>query len=133
MTALHEQCAEPLPDAARAAIALFNAGEYYAQHDAFELLWAAEPRSIRDLYRAILQVGVAYYQITRGNERGGWKMLKRAEGWLAGLPSVCQAVDVAALMADAAAVRVELERRAGLVEPPPFDQTLLKGVRLITG
>lgn len=131
MTELHDQCAEPLPDAARAAIALFNAGEYYAQHDAFELLWAAEPRPIRDLYRAILQVGVAYYQITRGNERGGWKMLKRAERWLAPLPPVCQGVDVAALTADAAAVRLELERRAALVAAPPFDQALLKGVRLL--
>jgi predicted metal-dependent hydrolase len=125
------ECDQPLPGAARDAVALFNAGEYYAQHDAFEALWAAEPGPVRDLYRAILQVGVGYYQITRGNERGAWKMLKRAERWLALLPDICQGVDLAALRADAAVVRAELERRARLADPPPFDRALLKPVRLI--
>lgn len=124
-------CDHPLPEAARAAVALFNAGEYYAQHDAFEALWREERGPVRDLYRAVLQVGVGYYQITRGNERGAWKMLMRAERWLARLPDACQGVDLAALRTAAAAVRLELERRARMVDPPPFDLTLLQPVRMI--
>ncbi len=75
---LASQCAEPLPPRAREAVERFNAGEFYAQHDLFEAQWMDEPGPVRDLYRAILQVGVAYYHITRGNPRGARKMLLRS-------------------------------------------------------
>jgi hypothetical protein len=107
--ALIDQCAEPLPERAREAIRMFNAGEYYKQHDLFEAQWMEEERPIRDFYRAILQVGVAYYQITRGNKRGALKMLLRAFQWLNILPDRCQGVDIAGLRADAEAVRRALE------------------------
>ncbi|MBW4437649.1 MAG: DUF309 domain-containing protein [Pleurocapsa minor GSE-CHR-MK-17-07R] len=103
-----DACSEPLPPRAQEAISLFNSGEYYLQHDLLEALWRDEPRRIRDLYQGILQVGVAYYQATRGNRRGAVKMLLRAERWLADLPDVCQTVDVAALRADAARVKAAL-------------------------
>lgn len=103
-----DACSEPLPPRAQEAISLFNNGEYYLQHDLLEALWRDEPRRIRDLYQGILQVGVAYYQVTRGNRRGAVKMLLRAERWLADLPDVCQTVDVAALRADAARVKAIL-------------------------
>ena len=54
----------------------------------------------RDLYRGILQVGIAYYQIEQGNYRGAVKMLLRVRQWLDPLPSVCRGVDVAGLRAD---------------------------------
>ena len=54
----------------------------------------------RDLYRGILQVGIAYYQIEQGNYRGAVKMLLRVRQWLAPLPPVCRGVDVAALRDD---------------------------------
>jgi hypothetical protein len=127
---LRSQCDEPLPAEALRAIALFNAGEYYRQHDTFEALWVAEEGPVRDLYRAILQVGVAYYQIERGNGRGALKMLLRSVQWLALLPDICQGVDVAHLKADAAAVRAELER-VGEDGLDQFDRALLQPVRLI--
>lgn len=129
--ALSSLCDEPLPPEAQEAVARFNAGEYYRQHDLFEALWMAETRPIRDLYRAVLQVGIAYYQIEQGNWRGAHKMLLRSLQWLTPLPAVCQEIDIAALRADAAAVRLELERvgESGLAE---FDRSLLKGVRLTT-
>ncbi len=125
---LAQDCTQPLPPMAQEAVAKFNAGEYYAQHDLFEALWMDTDSPVRDLYRAVLQVGVAYYQITRGNYRGAVKMLLRARPWLALLPNVCQGVDVAQLRADADAVSVELER----VQADPratFDKTLLKPLR----
>jgi hypothetical protein len=54
----------------------------------------------RDLYRGILQVGIAYYQIEKGNYRGAVKMLLRVRQWLDPLPDVCRDVDVAKLRAD---------------------------------
>jgi hypothetical protein len=87
---------------------------------------------VRDLYRAILQVGVAYYQVTRGNLRGARKMLLRSIQWLALLPDVCQGVDVAQLRHDANAVRAELDR-VGDDGRQSFNIDLLKGVRQVTG
>jgi len=105
-----EGCDEPLPPEAETAIHLFNTGEYFEQHEVFELLWRAEPRPIRNLYQGILQIGVGYLQITRGNLRGALKMIQRGQRWLALVPNHCRGVDVAALKADAARVESELKR-----------------------
>ncbi len=123
------QCDEPMPPEGLKSIALFNAGEYYKQHDQFEAMWMAESGPVRELYRAILQVGIAYYQITRGNHRGALKMLLRSVQWLAMLPDVCRGVDVAQLRQDAAAVRAELER-VGARGMDKFDRSLLKPVQM---
>ncbi len=129
--ALRDQCAEAPPPDVLEAVRLFNTGEYYAQHDLFEALWVAEDRPVRDLYRAVLQVGVAYYQVTRGNYRGAHKMLLRSVQWLDLLPDVCQQIDVAMLKADSAVVRAALDRvLAG--EAASVDAALLKPVRLLT-
>ncbi len=122
-------CAEPLPARALEAIRLFNAGEYYLQHDVLEALWRDEPRPIRNLYQGVLQVGVAYYQALQGNRRGALKMLRRSARWLDGLPDVCQGVDVAALRADSARVQAALLALRD-DEMTAFDRGLLRGVRL---
>jgi predicted metal-dependent hydrolase len=124
------QCQEPLPPLARQGIEEFNAGEYYRQHDLFEELWMAEEGPVRDLYRAILQVGIAYYQIARGNHRGALKMLLRSVQWLFLLPDVCQGVDVKQLREDAGCVRAALER-TNPEDIESFDRSLLKPVRLL--
>jgi predicted metal-dependent hydrolase len=106
--ALQEQldhaCEEDLPPLAQQGVERFNAGEYYKQHDLLEELWMHTPGPQRDLYQGILQVGVAYYQITRGNDRGARKMLQRALQWLRKLPDACQGVDVADLRQNAQTV-----------------------------
>ncbi|MEW6580189.1 MAG: DUF309 domain-containing protein [Chloroflexota bacterium] len=128
--ALACQCQKPLPPLAQLGVKRFNAGAYYAQHDAFEEQWMAEPGPVRDLYRTILQVGVAYYHITRGNHAGALKMLQRSVQWFAQLPDVCQGVDVRQLRQDAARVRHALKAM-----PPDavgsFDRSLLQPVRLV--
>lgn len=82
-------------------VALFNAGEYYRQHDVLEALWRDDLRPIRVLYQGVLQIGVALYQVQRGNARGALKMLRRGLGHLQALPPLCQGVDVATLRGDA--------------------------------
>ena len=109
---LESECAGTLPPLAVQGIEKFNNREFYPQHDLFEEQWMKTDGPVRNLYRAILQVGVAYYQVERGNYRGARKMLLRAVPWLQMLPDTCQGVDVAQLRQDAYRVH-------GLVEDPP--------------
>ena len=119
-----------VPPLALAGVEKFNAGDYYAQHDLFESLWMQTESPVRDLYRAILQVGVAYYQIERGNGRGALKMLLRSLQWLSALPDVCQGVDVRGLREDSAQVRAELERLLP-DRLSAFDRLLFKPLRRV--
>jgi predicted metal-dependent hydrolase len=127
---LNQACQQPLPELAVEAIARFNAGEYYAQHDLFEELWMATDGPIRDLYRVVLQVGIAYYQILRGNHRGARKMLLRSRQWLALLPDQCQGIDVKALREDSHRVRAALDQ-LGEDQMDQFDMALLQPVKMV--
>lgn len=122
---LTDQCADPLPPQAREALEQFNAGEYYKQHDLLEALWMAEPGPLRHLYQAILQVGIACYQVTRGNRRGALKMLRRSLRRLALLPDVCCGIDVARLRADALRLRDALQAFPTESDLRTFDRSLL--------
>jgi predicted metal-dependent hydrolase len=102
--AIDRVCAEPLAPLAQEGIERFNKGDYYAAHDALEEAWVRDEGPGRDLYRGILQVGIAYYQIEKGNYRGAVKMLLRVRQWLDPLPAVCRRVDVASLRTDVEAV-----------------------------
>lgn len=95
--ALTETCAQPLPDLAREGIELYNQRQFYKCHDSLEEAWMADQSAGRDLYRGILQTGIALYQVERGNYRGAVKMLLRVRQWLDPLPDVCRQVDVAGL------------------------------------
>ncbi len=122
---LIQQCADPLPPQAREALERFNAGEYYKQHDLLEALWMAEAGPLRHLYQAILQVGIACYQVTRGNRRGALKMLRRSLRGLALLPDTCCGVDVARLRADALRLRDALQALPADSDLRTFDRSLL--------
>ncbi len=125
------ECDEPLPPLAQQGVEKFNAGEFYKQHDLFEELWMQTEGPVRDLYRAILQVGVAYYQIQRGNHRGARKMLLRSVQWLTVLPDTCQGVDVKALREDSYRVRASLDALPE-GEIDQFDLALLQPVKRIS-
>lgn len=123
-------CHQPLPPDALHGVELFNAGRFFDAHEALETAWRAESGEIRYLYQGILQVGVGYYHIQRGNPLGARKLLTSALDYLARFPDECQGVDVARLRADARRVLDWLERT-----PPAligsFDQTLFTHIRLI--
>ena len=120
-------CEGHLSDLALEGVGLFNAGEYFEAHEVLEHAWNEESGPVRELYRGILQVAVAYLQITRRNYNGAMKMFLRLRQWLDPLPDTCRGVDVARLRADALAARraVEALGAEGLGE---FDPALLKPV-----
>lgn len=98
--ALAVACSEPMSTLAREGIEKFNRGDFYAAHDSLEEAWVMDNGPGRNLYRGILQVGIAYYQIENGNYRGAVKMLLRVRQWLDPLPDICRGVDVAQLRDD---------------------------------
>ena len=101
---------DPLHPKARQGIALFNEGEYYQAHEPLEAAWMQTPSPERDLYQGILQIGLAYYQITRGNYRGALKMFRRGHRNLTPLGDSALGIDIAQLQADALAVENNLRQ-----------------------
>ena len=90
------------------AIHEFNAGEFFEQHETFELMWRAEPEDIRFLYQGILQVGVGFYHLQSGNYHGAITKLHTGTGMLEFFQPSCMGVDVARLVAEAHAARERL-------------------------
>ena len=123
-------CEEPPPPALLEGIAQFNRREFFEQHETLELLWRAERRDIRYLYQGILQIGVAFHHLRRLNHHGTVYMLTRGTGYLAPFAPVCQRVDVAALLRDAAAALREVER-LGPGRLAEFDWSLTPKVSLV--
>ena len=91
---LLEGCTEPPSRAAVAGLLAFNQGRYFDQHEYLELAWNEETRPVRDIYQGILQVGVAFLQMERGNRRGALKMFRRGLPKLRGLADECQGIGV---------------------------------------
>jgi len=88
----------------------------------------AEKGPARQLYKGILQAGVAYLHIQRGNFVGAMKMHKRSQVWLSPWPDVCRTVDVMQLKKDLENVIAEA-RRLGVEHIDEFDQSLLKPIQ----
>jgi hypothetical protein len=120
-------CDDNLPHLAKRGLDEFNRGEYFKAHDSLELAWMADHTAGRDLYRAILQVAVAYYQIERGNYNGAAKMFLRMRKWLAPLPDSCRGINIQKLRMDVEAVHAELTE-LGPARIGGFDLELLKPV-----
>ncbi len=98
----------PLSELARHGIDEFNAGQYFEQHEWLEKAWLEEQRPVREMYQGILQIGVGFLQIERGNWTGAIKLLRRGLPRLRTLPPVCQGVDIASFRAASDAIHAEL-------------------------
>jgi len=125
--ALEVDCSGEMSALAVKGIELFNAGDYFEAHEALEHAWLAETGPVRELYRGVLQVAVAYLQITRQNYRGALKMFLRMRQWLDPLPDECLGIDVAQLRLEASEARATLEG-LGEARIGDFDLSLLKPV-----
>jgi predicted metal-dependent hydrolase len=125
---LEQACQEPLSDLATRGLEEFNRGDYFEAHELLELAWNEDQSPARELYRAVLQVGVAYLQIERGNYNGALKMFLRMRQWIDPLPPVCRGIDVAGLREDARRVHQAL-LTLGSEGIASFDRSLFKPVR----
>jgi hypothetical protein len=124
----NDPCNAPLHPQAAEGLRLFNAGEYFEAHEALEQAWKEEKGDIRNLYRGILQIAVAYLHITRGNYEGAVKVHDRSRKWLKDWPDFCRGIHVDELRKDAENALREV-KRLGAGKLAAFDMTLLKPVR----
>jgi len=105
------RCAEPPPDGLIEGIRQFNGREFFECHETLEALWISEPGQVRELYQGILQVGVGFYHVGRGNYRGAVLTLRRGIERLESFPPACQGVVVDELVRQA---KVAAEALVGL-------------------
>jgi predicted metal-dependent hydrolase len=126
-TPLEAACQVQLSPLAVRGLEEFNRGEYFKAHETLEEAWNADDSAARELYRAILQVAVAYLQIERGNYPGAMKMFWRLRQWIDPLPAVCRGVNVEQLRQDADRVYTAL-KSAGAEGISNFDRGLFKPV-----
>ena len=104
-------------------------GEFYKAHDPLELAWMDTQSPERDLYQGILQIGLAYFQISRGNYRGAIKMFIRGQRNLKPLGDTLLGVDINKLRADADVVEKAI-RLLGPDQITELDRRLIKPVPL---
>lgn len=116
-------CTDPPPTELVQGVAQFNAREFYECHETLEAIWLREPGDLRRLYQGILQVGVAFYHLGRGNYRGATSLLETGITYLRAFGPECMGVDVKRLVADAIAAYREL-LRLGPEHKAEFDQGL---------
>lgn len=105
---VNEACRGSISTIALRGVEEYNRGSYFEAHEYLEDAWNEDQTAARELYRAILQVAVAYLQIQRGNYAGAVKMFLRSRQWIDPLPDICRGVDVGQLRLDAQAVYDEL-------------------------
>ncbi len=121
-------CQSELPPLVLRGLELFNHGEYFEAHELLEEAWRAELGPVRELYRGILQISVAYYHLLRGNYTGAVKMFLRSRTWLGPFPGICCGIDLAAFRQDYTRVEDQLHR-LGPDNIRQFDRGLLKPIR----
>ncbi len=99
-------CCDRVPSAEMLhAFEQFNRGEYWEQHETLELIWRAEKdTTIRNFYKGILQVGVGFHHLCKGNYNGVIKVLGRGINYLKPYAPQCYGVDVARLIEEASGV-----------------------------
>ncbi len=95
---------EPTPQMLK-AFEQFNRGEYWEQHETLENVWRSErDPSIRNFYKGIIQVGVGFYHLSKGNYRGVVKVLARGINYLKPYAPECYGVEVARLIQEASVI-----------------------------
>lgn len=121
-------CTDSIHPAAIRGMELFNAGEYWLAHEELEEAWKEESGSIRNLYRAVLQVAVVYLHITRANYNGAIKVYGRVQKWIVPWPDTCRGIEIGKLRQNMESVIMEV-KRLGPNRLAGFDRSLLKPVR----
>jgi predicted metal-dependent hydrolase len=114
------------------AIEQFNRGEYFEQHETLEALWRAEPGEVRRLYQGILQIGVAFHHLRRGNLAGARRLLARGLTAIEPFQPTCQMIDVADLFAASRRALAAIEA-LDPGQPSTFDWKLAPTIRMSAG
>lgn len=118
----------PLSDEDRRDLAhgveLFNSGEFWESHEAWEQIWLRHAEPARVFLQALIQLAAAYHQLNRGIHHGVAKHLNNVALKLGPFSGRFFGVDVDAVKAAVASGQAEIERvgAAGIGE---FDRALI--------
>jgi hypothetical protein len=98
--------------ALRAGVAVYNAGEHHAAHDAWEAEWLDLPDGSEDerLLHGLIQYTAAVYHARRLNWSGATGLARSAREYLVDLPATYRGVDVAGAREALAALERDPER-----------------------
>lgn len=106
------------PDAFWRAIAQFNQKDYYECHDTLEALWMEATEPERSFYQGLLQLAVACYHLSQGNQRGAILLLGEGIKRLKPYGADYAAINVVQLVEQAKSLQRELQH-SGEVLPLP--------------
>ena len=94
------------------AIRLFDAGNYFGAHEAWETCWArSKDGREEEFFKGLAQLGAGYTHWMRGNPLGAVRLIERALARIGLMGSPYRGVDIDAFAMQAAEVRA-LARRA---------------------
>jgi uncharacterized protein len=101
---------------------LFNRGEYFEAHEAWEDLWHDTAGPDRRFYQGLIQAAVAVYHAHNGNARGARRLFHSARRYMSAYPDQHLGLGVAAFWA-------ALERALAefLPDPAPANASVRTG------
>lgn len=77
-----------------AGVLLFNEQEFFEAHEVWEDLWAESHGDTRRFYQGLIQAAVGLCHFANGNLRGALKLYRTSHGYMEGLPTPFQDLDL---------------------------------------
>jgi hypothetical protein len=100
-------------------IELFNAGEFFECHEAWEEIWLKSDGVEREFLHALIQIAVALLHVQRGNLKGALSVFERARRKLAALPPIVMNLDAQDLAKQSGQFFSAALREEGAIPPFP--------------
>lgn len=88
----------------------FNQREYFEAHEALESAWRNAFDPNRGIYQGILQIGVGFFHLLRGNKTGAVQVLQRGLEALRDAPDRFYDYDLARLIRDTQQLLTKVQR-----------------------
>lgn len=79
-------------------ITLFNAGDYFEAHEAWESLWLSSTGTERTFYQGLIQLAAAMHHYSHGHYGAARRMYQKARSRFGQVPSPFLGLDLVALI-----------------------------------
>lgn len=110
-------------------VELFNAGEYWHAHEAWEVVWLDAERADRYFYQGLIQVAAAFVHLVRREYPGTVSLLDAGLEKLEPYPESFRGVALGRLLAGVKAARVEVVR-LGAKRLGEYDRSLIPRIEI---
>ncbi|HVR43758.1 MAG TPA: DUF309 domain-containing protein [Thermoanaerobaculia bacterium] len=104
------------PPSFRRGIELFNEGQYWEAHEAWEEIWLLEEADVRPFLQGLIQLAAAWHHVERRNFRGAKRLFGAALAKLEPYAPAYGGVQRGEAVVQAAALAARLEREPEGVE-----------------